>query len=129
MSFLDWLGTNLVGLFGLLVGLVTTTVSSIVMALQVWRTTQVQMKQIRPAVSEHRCRVCDLGVYTYFDENNKLSEPACVYLALDESGDCRFNPENRDKEADREQAKRMLAIDSGKCYLGLKAPNVLKWLK
>ena len=45
-----------------------------------WLTYKSQIRQIRPKVITHGCRVSGLQVYTFFDKENKMSEPVCVYL-------------------------------------------------
>lgn len=77
------------------------------------------MRQIKPQVVAHGCRVCGLQVYTFFNEDNKMSEPVCVYLASDKSRDCRFNPQTHNKEDDKIQGQEMLKINNNKCYFSL----------
>jgi len=105
---LTWLGDHLLGLVGLIGAVASPTVT----AIQMWLSTKVQLRQIRPEIVTHGCRVSGLTVYTYIDENNKMSEPACVYLASDGSRKCKFEPSS-------EEARRMLAINRSKCYLSL----------
>ncbi len=114
MSFLDWLGKNLLGV----VALFSAVTAPIVTVIQIWRTSKVQMKQIRPQVISHGCRVSNLDVYTYFDEKNKISEPACVFLSSD--GKCLFEPKDRhDDQKLQDFSQRMLAINKNKCYLSI----------
>lgn len=80
----------------------------------------------RPQVVTHRCRVFDDHVYTYFNETNKIIEPACAYLKLDKSGRCNFNPDFRNDEQGKSIAKMILETNDSKCYFllwGEKAPK------
>lgn len=115
MTFLSWLGDHLLGV----VALFSAVVAPVVTIFQIWRTSKVQMKQIRPDVTAHGCRISGLQIYTYFDENNKLAEPACVFLSPDGSHECLFEIEGCVKEEDKKWAERMLQINNGKCYLSL----------
>lgn len=116
----SWLKLNLLGL----VALITAPIVTI---YQIWRTSKVQMKQIRPEVVTHGCRVGQLDVYTYFDENNKMSEPVCPHLAADKSQRCKFDPQQHEvlwekeheKKWKKEEAIKILETNGGKCYLML----------
>jgi hypothetical protein len=105
---LTWLEDNLLGLVALIGAIVAPTVTLV----QARLSTKVQLQQIRPEIVTHGCRVSGLPVYTYVDENNKMSEPACVYLASDGSRKCKFEPP-------AEEARRMLEINCSQCYLSL----------
>ncbi len=119
MTFWDWLTPNFAGV----VGLLATVLSAGVAALQVWRKTQVELKQIRPEVVTHGCRIWGEAVYTYFDENKRVIGPACVYLAKDGSLDCKFDPASHQGDTDKRNAEQRLAINEGKCYLALWGPK------
>lgn len=111
MGFLNWIERNwghIIGFFGIIL----TAATSI---YQINRTAKVQIKQIRPAITHHECRVCWLGIYTFFDENNKLSDPGCAYLSK-KTKKCMFNPENLKESDKKNQAKEILEINENKCY-------------
>ena len=105
---LTWLGDHLLGLVALTGAIATPTVAII----QARLSAKVQLRQVRPEIVTHGCRVSGLTVYTYFEENNKMSEPACAYLASDGSRKCKFEPP-------AEEARRMLEINCSQCYLAL----------
>ena len=115
MDFWNWLEANWLGLTGLAGAVLGPTVA----ILLAWFNSRVLIRQIRPQVVAHGCRVSELDMYTYFDEGNKSSEPACVYLASDGSRDCRFDPQTHRAPGTQEKAKKMLEINGGKCYLAL----------
>jgi hypothetical protein len=108
---MDWLTDNLIYLIAF--------ASVISNGFQYWLKYKTEMKQIRPQVVAHGCRVCGLQVYTLLDNDNKMSEPVCVYLAPDKSRDCKFNPGTHTKKEDVYQAQEMLRINNNKCYFSV----------
>jgi hypothetical protein len=82
---------------------------------------KVEKKKIRPQVTAHECRVYGNQVYTHFDENNKISRPACPFIAKDGSNKCNY--EIKDSDQDKEDKERILEINKGICYLSLWLPS------
>lgn len=122
MLFIEWLGKNLLGI----VALIGALFAPIVTIFQILRTTKVQLKQIRPQLVSHECRVCGMDIYTYFNEDNRTSEPACVYLASDNSRICMFDPGDRDDEKQQMVARRMKEINNEQCYLSAWGSKIAK---
>lgn len=82
---------------------------------------KIEKKKIRPQVTAHGCRIYGKQVYTYFDENNKISRPACPFMAKDGSNKCNY--EIKDSDQDKEDKERILEINKGICYLSLWLPS------
>ncbi|MBU1131325.1 hypothetical protein KJ840_04285 [Patescibacteria group bacterium] len=75
----------------------------------------VEKKKIRPQITTHGCRISDLSVYTYFNENNKTSAPACPFISKDGQDKCNYIIEENDDKKDRKE--EMLKINNNICYL------------
>ncbi len=107
-EWLPWI----VAMIGVVGTILATGVTLVVGVSTAWVNLVVGRKQIRPEITDHGCRVSRLGVYTYFDEKNKLSLPGCPYLSADGARSCAF-------PVDTETIKEMLEINEGKCYLAI----------
>ena len=75
---------------------------------------KVEKKKIRPQITPHECRISNLQVYTYFDENNKLSAPICPYISRNGKNKCCCAIKDDDEKKD--EKKKMLKINNNICY-------------
>lgn len=76
----------------------------------------IEKKKNRPDVISHCCRICNLDVYTCYDEKNKMSTPSCVHLSPSDSQSCLF-PITGEENGEKQDKKRMSRNNKGKCYL------------
>jgi hypothetical protein len=92
---------------------VVAIIGMVTNCIQALSTAWVQSRQIRPTpMTSHRCRICRLDVYTYFDEDNRIRGPLCAYLAKDGTGNCQFDHTVQTAPA---QAAPLLRLNEGKC--------------
>ena len=91
---------------------------------------KVELKKRKPEAVAHRCRVCDLDVYTFITSDNKHTPPACTFLDPSDYS-CNCDPDLLKATKDPSTVQLMQAAKKaqaqvsdadqyyGKCYLSI----------
>ena len=69
----------------------------------------VELKKRTPEALSHRCRLCQLDVYTFIKVDKKQTPPMCPYLDASDFKSCRYTP-------GESTAVAMQKVSEGRCY-------------
>lgn len=72
----------------------------------------VKLKKRTPETLTHRCRLCQLDVYTFIKVDKKQTPPLCPYLDASDFKSCRYTPQES-------TAVAMQKVNEGRCYIAL----------